>query len=241
VPALEPVRTVTVKTHLSDFVGMSTAALVRCDDGKQYCIKRATLGRPLVAEHVVARLGLRIGAPCMDVCLAVVPEELIAIDPKLTRFKGGIAHGSFYVEGLVEKRQVAHSDIPINRARFARLFLLFTWTSASDHQFMYEVKPPHLVYSHDHGLFFSGGPNWNVGTLAAAQAVSADQVLGDLSFTGAELQDARADLASVTDTEIGHVVADVPKEWGISDAERSALVSYLSERRKGLLQTIPVA
>ncbi len=108
-PQLQDVKTVAVRTHLNDFGGMmSHAALIIADDGAKYVIKRAGLGRPLVAEHVVARLGRRIGAPCMDVCFATLPAELLIADPNLGRFAGGRAHASGFVDGLVEIRRVTH-------------------------------------------------------------------------------------------------------------------------------------
>ena len=125
-PLLEPVNTVTVTTHVNDFGGFSSAALVICDDAGKYVIKRASLGRPLVAEQVVARLGRRIGAPCMKVGLATLPQELINADPKLARFAGGPAHASQFIDGLFEARQLRYQDHPLNRARFPRYFTCCT-------------------------------------------------------------------------------------------------------------------
>lgn len=240
-PELQPVRTVTVRTHLRDFTGMSLAALVTCDDGAKYVIKRSSLGRALVAEHVVARLGLRIGAPCMEVCLANVSAELIALDPKLARFAGGQAHAVAFVDGLVEIRKVTHEMHPFNRARFARLYILFSWTQASDHQFMYQLTAPNLVYSHDHGLFFSGRNNWTPAQLAAAYSPQLDGAIGALGFKAGELAPIRAELESVTDQEIVEIVQGVPAAWGVAQADLNSLAAYLSARRKSLLGMLPTA
>jgi hypothetical protein len=218
---------------------MSTAALVVCDDGCKYVIKRASLGRALVGEHVVARLGLRIGAPCMDVCLATVPQELIDADPKLARFSGGPAHASAFLDGLVEIRQVAYQMHPRNRARFALLYILFSWTQAADHQFMYELQPPNLVYSHDHGLFFAGAHGWTATGLAGAHVPQLDAVIGSLAFAPAELSAGRNELQTVTDAEIAAVVNAVPAAWGVVQDDLNALAAYLCARRAALLGMLP--
>jgi hypothetical protein len=240
-PILGDVQAVSVQTHIRDFVGMSGAALVICDDGNKYVIKRASLGRPLVAEHVVGRLGLRIGAPCMNVALATVPDELIALDTKLSPFKGGLAHASGFIDGLVEIRKVTHEVHPLNRARFALIYILFSWTYAADHQFMYELQPPNLVYSHDHGLFFVGNHVWTAATLAGGHVATPDGPVGSLGFSPAELAAGRHELAGVTDQQVADIVKSVPEAWGVNRTDLDALVTYLCARKKTLLALLPVA
>jgi hypothetical protein len=240
-PTLQPISTVAVQTHLNDFGGMSQAALVICDDGRKYVIKRASLGRPLVGEHVVARLGLRIGAPCMEVCLATLSGELIALDPKLARFASGPAHASIFVDGLQEIRNITHAVHPLNRTRFAMLYILFSWAHASDHQYLYELKPPNLVYSHDHGLFFSGAQNWTAAGLTSSHIPKLDATFQSLAFTAQDLALGRTELESVTDAEIAGVVNAVPLAWGATGDDLNALIAYLCARRKALLGMLPAA
>lgn len=235
---LAPVVVVEVRTHLNDFGGMSSAALVQCDDGRKYVIKRASLGRPLVAEHVVGRLGMRIGAPCMYVALARVPPDLIALDPKLARFAGGIAHATLHVPNVSEHRGVQHAQFPQNRERFLRLLILFSWMFAADHQFMYELTAPHLVYSHDHGLFFAGHHNWTAHSLAAAGAVQLDRVLSGIGFAAVEIREAVRDLRTVTEVEIAEAIRMVPADWNVPAADLAALVDYLRSRHTNLLAMI---
>lgn len=217
---------------------MSNAALVRCDDGRNYVIKRCTLGRPLVAEHVVGRLGVHIGAPCMEVAFAQVTPALIALDPKLARFAGGIAHATVEVPGVSEYKGVQHAAFPQNRERFARLQVLFSWMLAADHQFMYELAAPHLVYSHDHGKFFAGQENWTAQTLTAAAPIQLDGVLSAIGFTPAELKGAVGGLRATTDVELAEAVGFVPPAWNVPPADLAALVDYVRLRRAALLAMI---
>jgi len=217
---------------------MSLAALVQCSDGRKYVIKRCDLGRPLCAEHVVGRLGLLIGAPCMEVALADVTPQLIALDPKLQRFAGGLAHATVNIDNVAEHRGVQHQAIPQNRPRFASLLVLYSWMCAADHQFMYEVASPHLVYSHDHGCFFHGAQAWTPATLAAGVAAALDGPLSAIGLSNAEIKAAAVPLAAVTDAEIAQVLAPIPAPWGVPSADLLALGQYLRQRRDAILAII---
>ena len=236
--ALAPVRTVQVRTHLADFTGMSAAALVQCDDGQKYVIKRGSLGRALIAEHVVGRLGVRIGAPCMEVGFAIVPGELIAADAKLGQFNGPICHASSYLPNVSEQKAVSHWDTPQNRKRFAQLQILYSWTLAGDHQFMYEVSAPHLVYSHDYGLFFPGHNNWSPITLSNASPVQLDAAFAKVGLQATEVKSAAAGLREISGDEIMESVNSIPSAWGVQAADLQTLGGFLIVRRENLLNMI---
>jgi hypothetical protein len=235
-PELPPLRTITALTHLNNLRGgMSSAALFACDDGRRYALKHPGLHRALVAEQVVARLGLRIGAPCMEVAIANVPPELVAADPALARYGGGPSHASGFVDGLYEVRAIAHADHPKNRSRFASLCVLFSWALAADHQFLYELAPPHLVHSHDHGLFFPGQHQWTPVSVAAGHNATLDPQFNALVLTPQELEPPRAELETVTAVEIRDIVTAVPPQWGASGQDLQALTDCLCARRDSLL------
>jgi hypothetical protein len=238
-PAVPPLRTVQAQTHIREFgATMSAPSLFIADDGREYVLKAATphVMRALIAEQIVPRLGTCLGAPCFEVVVANVPDELIAATPALSRYQGKPAHGCTFVNGLIEVRGIAHENHPKNRARYASLFVLYSWTVAADHQFLHEVPPPHVIYSHDHGLFFPGMHGWNVGLVSAAHAASPDPRLVSLGFTKAELETTRIELAAVSDADISAVVNSVPPAWGATSAELDALSTCLIARRVSLLQ-----
>jgi hypothetical protein len=139
-PELPPLRTIIAQTHLNKLApGMSSTELLLCDDGPRYALKHPGVQRALIGEQVVARLGLRIGAPCMEVAIANVPPDRLAADPALSRYGGGPSHASAYVDGLYEVKAITHANHPKNRARFASQCVLFSWALAADHQFLYEL------------------------------------------------------------------------------------------------------
>lgn len=211
---------------------MSSTGLFLCSDGNKYVFKPPTLQRALVAEHVVGRLGSLLGAPCMEVCYGDVPEDLIAIQPGLAAYKGGKAHATRFIDGLVERRGVpAHFDVPQNRGRFASLLVLYTWLQAADHQLMYELALPNLVYSHDHGLFFPGAHQWSAATIAGSTVTVRDSFFNPIGLQQNEIDPAIAALEGVTDGGIEEIVKSALPEWGVSTAELDALHVCLSKRR----------
>ena len=116
----------------------------------------------LFNDHVVANLGVLIGAPVPSVRLVSISRELIALhqDPNngMGHIRPGTAHGSYLQTELGERvNSIEHAKY--NRARFASLAVLYAWEAeANDQHFLYDAE--HQVYSVDHGNFFPGGPHW---------------------------------------------------------------------------------
>ncbi|MGC8541997.1 MAG: hypothetical protein ACP5QA_15410, partial [Phycisphaerae bacterium] len=150
----------------------------------------------------------------------------------------GVCHGSRFLKGVSENREpFRYLNVPENRIRFARLAILYGWAFvASDHQFLYRKEPPNLVFSHDHGHFFPGGPNWSVESLTKASAARPDStILEKCDFTEAEINEALDSLRVVEASHIAHAVAQPPDTWGLSLDDRIALACYLDARREQLL------
>jgi len=125
--------------------------------------------------------------------------------------------------------------VPENRKRFARLAILYGWVQAGDHQFIYQQSSPELVYSVDHGHFFPGGPKWQATNLTGATAAEPDQQLASgCNLTPEELREAAAGLSCISEAMIERIVASPRDEWGITQADRLALVRYLIRRRDEL-------
>jgi hypothetical protein len=158
----------------------------------------------------------------------------------MAHYVAGVAHGSRFIDDTTEREALSHTNQPQNRERFARLSVLFGWTHGSDQQFIYEKRAPHRVYSHDHGHFFPGGPNWSAAQLAANPNADLDPALVQgCNLTVQEITEALARLQAVSLAQITDVVAAVPASWGILDPERAALTEFLVKRREALLTQYP--
>ena len=99
-------------------------------------------------------------------------SALTKAEPGLSHFVPGYVHASKREIDCTDRDAFRYYDEPDNRSRFAALSVLYTWTGATDHQFIYKKQMPHLVFSVDHGHFFlhclDGGITWQRRTSDAA-------------------------------------------------------------------------
>lgn len=229
----EPIR---LLTPLLRVKGRSRAVIAECDDGSAYVVKGGQNKRPLIAEHVVALMGLAIGAPVPTVRLVDVPRQLILAGTFLGEFDPGIGNGSRFVEGCADAREVRHPKESSNRQRYAALAVLFGWADCDDVQFLVSNIPPHEVWGIDFGHFFCGGEDWNLETLGNAPNARIHHLVASYaSLSESELQSAVAPLLQVSDSDVAGMVAAPPETWDISFSDRVGLAQYIAGRRDQLL------
>lgn len=212
--------------------------LLGCGDGNDYIAKGQQAGRQIINDQIVARLGTALGAPVGSPALIEIAPELIEIEPNLAHIAPGVAHGSRYIPECFDQFTLIATSEPANRSRLMRLALLYGWTHAKDHQFLFSTTPPRLVHSVDHGHFFPNGPNWSILDLEQATPSSLDPYFIDCQFTDDEIQEGRRLLEQITLAEIVSAVAHPPDKWGITVAERVAMVQYLETQRQHLLSNL---
>lgn len=234
-----PPTPVDAETFLQAWITWSRPIAVRCSDGNVYVVKglqptRPEMGRALVAEHVVGRLGRTLGAPIPDVALVNVPSQLISIEPSIAHLSPGLAHGSLLVANCSDRLGIVPPATDRNRSAYATLAVLYGWAQASDQQLVSRLDAAGDIFSVDHGLFFPGAPNWDSSTLASAPPPALDGqfmphvLLPDLSSVLDRLR-------TISDKVIAEFVAGPPAAWGVTEDERVALADYLSHRRDTLI------
>lgn len=213
--------------------GASASFLVRADDGRDYwckAVNNPSSTRIPTNEQVVGRLATIIG---------VAVPELMLVD--ITGIAGwefspgrtvepGWAHGSTPVEACVETRDLQHRTDNDNRVRHVGFYALMDWFAGGDQQWLYSGIEQNAYYSHDHGHYFPGGPNW---TPAALQATSTSAV--SLGVPAADLDD--AEVARVADAiervsrgEIDAELSKIPADWPVDDAQLEALAAFIEAR-----------
>jgi len=216
-----------------------------CEDGDveaEYVVKAKSSyvkWRSLFNEQVVGRLGHEVGAPVPPVALVDVSNELIRLNFPMSHMLDGVAHGSKFVQSVVNVDEVRYFAIPQNRSRFASLALLYGWIGIeSDHvlEFLYDQASPPLVYSVDHGDFFRRGPEWRIPDLVAeAPPQPNSQIRFSCGLRNAELREAAASLLHIGDDVIANAIASPPERWEVPMQERVALAEVLARRRDQLL------
>jgi hypothetical protein len=192
--------------------------------------------RSLVADQVVGRLAAVIEAPVPRVELVEVPDALLTPGSFLEHFQPGIAHGSEFIPGCTDSFYIQHRIEPGNPERFAALAVLYGWTDSENRQYLYAKEAPHLVFSVDHGAFFTGSSDWDVGSLRTSMSADVDQLISIPAGLGRSVIRSAVDrLNAATDEVITEVIAAIPAEWGITLDERVVLAQYLGNRRDALL------
>lgn len=219
----------------------SEPVLLKCEDDFEYVVKGQQAGRQIVNDQLVARLGELLQAPVGKPAIVYVPQELIDNERNLCGFRAGTAHGTRLIKGCFDVRCSSASDLiatnePDNRLRLILLAVLYSWTHANDHQFLYKKNPPRLIYSVDHGHFFPNSPNWTIEDLENDSFEGFDAIFDHCTFNTIELMEARERLEAITESQILRVVAAPPLDWDFTIEERLAMIAYLVRRQRELLE-----
>jgi hypothetical protein len=229
-----------VETFFGALQGASNAARVKCKDGSERAIKRASLGKHVIAEHIVGRIGQLMGAPVGDVGFVVVPPALSATQPELVAFGTTLCHSTAWIPNAGDRLTLEHANEPYNRDRFALIVVLYSLAHAEDPQVLYAATTPRLVYSVDHGHFLYGGPgSWTEQTLSTSPNPSLHRWGSQVELAASELSQARTALESVSDNDLEKIVRGPPDEWGATPSLRVALQEYFRRRRAALLAILP--
>lgn len=207
-------------------------------DGEIYWIKLPSdpqLRRVPTTEQLVAGMGLLIGAPVCDTRLMAIPQEFDG--EKLdngTVLQSGVVHASRDVgncsfDKWYEPQFRTQDD---NRRRHAGYFALFDWCWGNDMQWLYGLQDDRKTYSHDHGHFLPGAPNWTVETLAQSAELSHELAADGDGLDDNELHRLAVRLDSLTMEEMASVVRKIPAVWPVTDEELENAAAFFDIRRK---------
>jgi hypothetical protein len=216
-------------------------AFVDCSDGDQYWIKgNPNLVRENFTEQVVGSLGICLGAPIPRIEIVKLGPTLQSGQSELSHHAVGFVHASRNEPDCTDVRPpIVHHDEPENRSRFAALAILYTWTGAQDHQFIYKKQAPRLVFSFDHGLF-CGAINpenaWIPWLVNAAPVTQLDAFFAPAKLQKDELLPYFGALESVTPLHIAMSVARSPDTWAVTLDAKLAVCQYLERRREEVLK-----
>lgn len=224
--------------------GSSGSFLVLASDEKRYWCK--TLNnlqespRVPVNEQIVARLGALIGAPVCPVELVRIPRDLVGWEIREgtgRHLEEGWAHGSLAVEPAVETRTLTNRSSDDNGRRHAGIYALYDWLGGSDPQWLM-VGSDAAYYSHDHGHYFPGGPQWTIESLNGhSGAVFHLGVSGD-GLDASEVRRLAERLEATTEQEIAACLSNIPADWPVRDDELEALAEFIHGRRQPVAQRL---
>jgi hypothetical protein len=246
-------RAVEARSLLNKLSGKSGAYQMIGSDKRTYAVKPQSVRRALIADRIVGVIGWFMEAPVAQTALVSVSEELLDAFKELQpNYEVGLCHGTVWRENVFQSSGFKHLTTGDNPERFSALAVLYGFFGASDHQFLYLTKHPHLVTSHDHGQFLpmperDWDEEWQVDqswTIDSLRARGRDACVPDDTIALRALcppkfvRQAAERLHAITDEQIAYAVRSVPSEWGISLDERIEVCSYLSENREAMYQHV---
>jgi hypothetical protein len=248
-PEANLVGLVTIKRHVRDMepaheTGGTGAKILGDTQGRQWLVKAPNnpQGKRILAnEYVAAALGARIGALMQlgSVCMVGEDVAVTMTLPSGASWAPGEAFGSAFADGTKPYLDTMAPEIR-NRDQLLGAISLDTWLSQHDSRQArvrdaigggYDVIPvdfghcigpanwldlaarPPIISVHD--------PNrWSIGVSAVAVAAVAEAISG------------------VSDGELQHAADSVPTSWGVTEAERVALVAFLVGRREAVVAAL---
>ncbi|MCA9086096.1 MAG: hypothetical protein KDA81_18690 [Planctomycetaceae bacterium] len=207
------------------------------DNGETYWVKQIEnlqSSRVPVTEQIIAGCGQLIGAPVRPCSLMLIPSDFDG-DMLMngTVLRTGIAHASLHLDkGFFNKTWGPENrNLDDNRKRHAAYFAFFDWCWGDDRQWLYDTAADMMTWSHDHGHFLPGGPDWSTTMLQAE--VNAVHPL-DTSPEGLdynELERVAGVLENMQPEHLVEVLCRIPTSWQVSDQELEAVGWFLDCRR----------
>ncbi|HEX7292084.1 MAG TPA: hypothetical protein VF250_13240 [Conexibacter sp.] len=221
--------------------GVSGSFMVRADDSGDYWCKvtnNPTSPRIPINEQIAGRLGIAIG-------VSVATPALVRLDslagwefhPGL-HVEPGWAHGCVAVSGAFETRSLGHRNDDDNRRRHAGFYALMDWLAGADQQWLYSGTAHNAYFSHDHGHFFPGGPNWTPAALAAVGTADRTLAVPPDGLDEAEVARLADAIGAISKDEIDAVMSNIPAEWPVGDDELAALSNFLEARQQPVAERL---
>ncbi len=213
--------------------GVSGSFLVGADDGSDYWCKATNnpaSPRVPVNEQIVGRLGQLVGVAVAEPMLVRL-DAIVGWEFRPGRLvEPGWAHGSKALVGALETRALEHRGDDDNRVRHAGFYGLMDWMHGGDQQWLYATQERNAYYSHDHGHYFPGGPDWTSASLATAVAAPQRLAVDPAKLDHNEVERLAATIEATTLEDLENVMSKIPVSWAVSDQELADLAAFISTR-----------
>jgi hypothetical protein len=222
--------------------GGSGAFLARASDGQRWWIKpQNNLQGPkvIVTEYLVGSLGSLIGAPTCEVAIIQIPEEIAGWEFRSSAtLQVGLAHASRHVEDAEQLHSLEHRQQDDNSRRHVGVFAIYDWCWGGDDQWLYCHTEDQKLYSHDHGHYLPGGPNWSEDTLTAH--VDEQHVLNSPKpgLDPAAINEFAGQLENINREKLLPILRSVPTVWAVTDTELEAVGFFLERRAPAVAERL---
>lgn len=205
-------------------------------DGHQWWVKppQAHLGKALVTEYVVGRVGQLIDAPVCEVAIIRIPDALGSWEFKPGHaLPTGFGSATRDLDGVAEeiRGRLSRRGDDDNARRHGGVYALVDWCFGEDLQWLLHVNDQWRLYSHDHGWYLPpGGPDWTVDLLRATADLAKPLPDSASGLDRAHLSAVADKLEGVSRDALQKILMEVPASWPVTDAELDCLGWYLEHR-----------
>ncbi len=218
--------------------GGSGSFLAVASDGLRYWVKPLNntqmSWRICVTEQIVGRVGACIGAPTCTVRTVGIPKDLAGWEFRPgARLEPGIAHASKEeFEEAVEEYALGHRADDANASRHAYIAALWDLCWGSDPQWLRNQRADNEYWSHDHGMFLPGANLWSEASLTInlSQPHPWQDPTGGSGLSQSALLAAAERLLKLDMATMIRVLAQIPREWPVDDAELEAVGDFIVTR-----------
>ena len=196
--------------------------------------------RVLINEQVIGRFAQLLEAPCPPVDVVTVSNDVAGtIHLGSVTAQGGLAHGSRWLESIRQAGSLQDAMAAGSNAdRYTRLMVLFTIVRNTDPQYVQDTAEPYRLWCVDFGHALTGNPDWTAAALQAEPVPANIETVGPLLEEGV-LRELRERLEGINDAMLADCVAPIPDEWGLSIAERDAILDFLRRRIDATILLLP--
>lgn len=225
----------TLKTALKrSNAGGSGAFLGLDQDDQRYWIK--VLNNPqhyrvCTNEQIVGRAAALIGSLAPRVNTIQITDDLAGWKFRDDReLLSGVAHASSAIESATETHVLENRDKDDNGRHHAEVIALYDWCWGSDPQWLTAQAEDQRCYSHDHGHYLPGGPNWNPDEVTRhIDAANLYPYAGN-AFKSAIIEDISKRLEAVTHADLVTLLSAIPTSWMVSDDDLETIGYFLEFR-----------
>lgn len=119
---------------------------------------------------------------------------------------------------------------------------LTDWCWGGDPQWLYQASDDNRIWSHDHGHYLPGGPDWRIELLETSVGQPPILDLGSFgNLDEAEVNRLSIALRELKTEDITGILEWIPGEWPVTDDELRHLGWFLDTRRHDVADRLEAA
>jgi len=184
-----------------------------------------------VNEYLIGRFAASIGAPTCEVALIEITTDHGGWEFRPGRYlEPGVACASRDVPGASEENSLGHRRNDDNQRRHAGIYAIYDWCHGADPQWLFQANDDQRAWSHDHGHYLPGGPDWTEASLLAAVDTANPWHESPTDLDPNAVEEFATRLEAFSDAVAMPILQSVPVTWPVSNGELETLGHFMVRR-----------